>query len=80
MQNVFKLKDNASAKITIAKYLLPSGVDVGRKVDEDGQYLSGGIKPDIAVDLDYDKQVIIGDPKTDTQLKAAIEILKTKLG
>ena len=80
VQNVFKLKDNASAKITIAKYLLPSGLDVGRKVDEDGQYLSGGIKPDVVVELDYDKQVVVGDPKTDTQLKAAIEILKTKLG
>lgn len=80
VQNVFKLKDNASAKITIAKYLLPSGLDVGRKVDEDGQYLSGGLKPDIIVELDYDKPVVIGDPKTDVQLKAAIEILKTKLG
>lgn len=80
VQNVFKLKDNASAKITIAKYLLPSGVDISRKVDEDGQYVSGGIKPDIEVSNDPNNPPIIGDPKTDEPLKAAVDLLRSKLG
>ncbi|HRK20922.1 MAG TPA: S41 family peptidase [Fimbriimonadaceae bacterium] len=80
VQNVFKLKDNASAKITIAKYLLPSGVDISRKVDEDGQYVSGGIKPDIEVSNDPNNPPIIGDPKSDEPLKAAVELLRSKLG
>jgi carboxyl-terminal processing protease len=80
VQNVFKLKDNASAKITIAKYLLPSGQDVGRKVDEDGQYVSGGLAPDVEVELDPDKPPVLGDPSSDAQLAKAIEILSPKLG
>lgn len=80
VQNVFKLKDRASAKITIAKYMLPSGADISRKVDEDGQYLSGGIKPDIEVSNDPNNPPVIGDPKTDEPLKAAIDLLRSKLG
>lgn len=80
VQNVFKLKDGSSAKITIAKYILPSGADISRKVDEDGRYMSGGIKPDIEVANDPNNPPIIGDPKTDEPLKAAIDVLKSKLG
>lgn len=79
VQNIFKMADGASAKITIARYLLPSGFDVSRKVDEDGQYVSGGIKPDVEVKLDYSRNPIPGDPQTDNQLQTAIEILKTKI-
>jgi carboxyl-terminal processing protease len=79
VQNMFKLKDNASAKITIAKYLLPSGHDVGRKVDEDGMYLSGGLEPDVEVELDPMKAPIIGEPASDAQLAAAIQVLNSKI-
>ncbi len=79
VQNLFELSGEASAKITVAKYLLPSGFAVSRKVDEDGQYLSGGIKPDIEVELDLSQNPVPGDPKSDNQLQTAIEFLKNKL-
>lgn len=78
VQNVFMLVDGSSAKITIARYYLPRGVDIGRKVDEEGEYISGGLTPDVKVLLDLDSDVIIGDPKTDNQLQKAIEVIKSK--
>lgn len=79
VQNVFPLVDGPSAKITIAKYYLPGGFDISRKVDEEGEYKSGGLEPDVKVEMDYDDdKVILGDPKTDPQLKRAIEVLQTK--
>lgn len=75
VQEVKELIDGASAKITIAKYFLPSSEDIGRKVDEDGQYISGGLHPDVLVNLDEDKEVLFGDPKKDPQLQKAIEVL-----
>lgn len=79
VQEVKELIDGAGAKITIAKYFLPSAEDIGRKVDEDGQYVSGGLHPEIQVSLPEDKSVTFGDPKTDTQLKKAIDFVLGKL-
>jgi carboxyl-terminal processing protease len=78
VQNVTPLIGGSSAKITIARYFLPSGRDIGRKVDDEGQYISGGLNPDVKVDMDLDKQVIFGDVKTDTQLQKAVEVLQGK--
>jgi carboxyl-terminal processing protease len=78
VQNVFNLVDRASAKVTIAKYYLPSSGFIGRKVDEDGVFLSGGLKPDVEVKLDLDHEVEFGDPKTDNQLQSAIAVVKEK--
>jgi C-terminal peptidase prc len=40
-------------KLTIARYLLPTGRSIHRELDEEGNLLSvGGIEPDIEVDLD----------------------------
>lgn len=78
VQNVKNLVDLSSAKITIAKYFLPSGRDIGRKLDEDGEYVSGGLKPDIAVPFDYEADTLIGEPKTDGQLRKAVEFIKSK--
>ncbi len=78
VQNVFPLVDQASAKITIAKYFLPSGRFIGRKVDEDGVFLTGGLEPDVKVALTEDMQVEPGDPATDNQLRKAIEVLQAK--
>lgn len=78
VQEVKELIDGASAKITIAKYFLPITDDISRKVDEDGQYISGGIKPDIEVKLDESKPFNFsdfGDPKKDDQLRRAIEAI-----
>jgi carboxyl-terminal processing protease len=78
VQNVFPLVDEASAKITIAKYFLPNGEFIGRKVDSDGVFLTGGLEPTVKVSLDLDKDVTIGDPKSDSQLARAIQFLKDK--
>lgn len=79
VQEVTRLIDQASAKITVARYFLPSGQDIGRRVDEDGQYISGGIDPDVKVDLDLDKVTTFGDMKTDNQLQRAVEVIKSKM-
>ena len=78
VQNVFPLVDNSSAKVTIAKYYLPSSGYIGRKVDDDGVKVSGGLDPDVKVELRNDVMVTIGDPKTDNQLAKAIEVLRSK--
>ncbi len=80
VQNVFELIDGSSAKITIARYFLPNGTDIGRKVDENGIYLSGGLKPNVEQPLDLSKDPVIGDPKSDTQLQKAMELIQAKTG
>lgn len=80
VQNIFTLVDMASAKITIARYYLPSGDDISRRVDEDDTYISGGLKPDIIVPLKADANTIIGDPEKDSQLMKAVELIKSKRG
>lgn len=76
VQTVFTLVDGSSAKITLARYYLPSGRNIERKVDEDGQYLSGGLAPDIKVPLVIEDDTLLGEPGRDSQLDMAIEHLK----
>lgn len=79
VQNIFKLRDGSSAKITIARYYLPSGEYINRKVDEDGQFLSGGLEPDVKSSLDPDDtNIVLDDVKTDTQLQAALKVIRDK--
>lgn len=78
VQNVFMLVDGSSAKITIARYYLPSNTEMSRKVDEEGQYVSGGLEPDIKVPIDFTEMTNLGDPATDTQLAKALEIIREK--
>ncbi|CAN5341949.1 S41 family peptidase [soil metagenome] len=78
VQNVFQLVDQSSAKITIAHYYLPSTPYYGRKVDEDGVFISGGLEPSVKVDLDMDADPEIGNPKSDNQLAKAIEVVLEK--
>ncbi|MEZ0327303.1 MAG: S41 family peptidase, partial [Fimbriimonas sp.] len=78
VQNVFPLVDQSSAKITIARYFLPRTPFFGRKVDEDNVFVSGGLEPHVLVELDLDKDPELGDPKTDSQLKRAIEVIQQK--
>ncbi len=75
VQNVLPLRDKSSLKITIAKYYLPSGADISRKVDADGQYISGGLKPDVEVKLNLDQSPVIGDPNSDNQLAEAVKVV-----
>jgi len=76
VQNVFQLIDGASAKITIARYYLPSGEYIGRKVDEDGQYLSGGLIPEHLIDLDWSTEPELGNLAKDAQLQKAVEVVR----
>lgn len=80
VQNVILLKDMSRAKITIARYYLPSGENISRKVDEDGTRISGGITPQYEVPLDTSVQWELGDPEKDNQLAEAIHLIENKLG
>ncbi|MCB0826742.1 MAG: S41 family peptidase [Armatimonadetes bacterium] len=75
VQELRQLPEGATAKITIAKYFIPSGRDISRKLDEDGDYISGGLKPDYEVELELTEKTEIGNPEQDSQLKRALEIL-----
>lgn len=79
VQNVFPLIDGSSAKITIARYYLPSGADIGRKLDSYGEYKSGGLDPDYKVDIDsLDQKIVLGDPEKDPQLAKGIDFILSK--
>jgi carboxyl-terminal processing protease len=78
VQNVFSVVDGASAKITIARYYLPSGRDISRKVDEDGEYVSGGVSPDVVKALDINADTTIGNPEKDSQLARALAVIAAK--
>jgi carboxyl-terminal processing protease len=75
VQQLFSLRDGSSAKITIARYLLPDGTDISRVVDEEGEYVSGGVHPDLEVKPNEDVPREFGKPETDPQLQAAVEVL-----
>lgn len=76
VQQVFPMADGSSAKITTARYFLPSGTDISRTVDEEGQYISGGLKADVRVELETRRGVVVGDIRTDNQLQAAVKVVK----
>lgn len=75
VQNVFPLIDGSSAKVTIARYFLPMTGDISRKVDDDGQYLSGGLEPDIKVDIEGMNDISFGKPEKDPQLAKAVDYI-----
>ncbi len=68
VQTIMPLRDGSAIAITTAKYLTPKGTDIHKK----------GIEPDIEVEAadNFDPN----DPKTDSQLTAAIDVVKVKLG
>lgn len=80
VQTVVLLKDMSTAKITVSKYFLPSGEDISRKVDEDGTFLSGGVKPHHTVQKGPADKFVAGDPQRDPQLAKAIEVINQKTG
>ncbi len=77
VQHVEPLIDSASAKITIARYYLPKSGYIGRKVDDFGAFVSGGLEPDVKVELSMDTE-FLGDPKTDNQLARAVQVILSK--
>lgn len=79
VQDLFTLPEGATAKITIAKYLLPSGDDISRTQDEDGQYLSGGIRPAVPVEFDLKPGAQFAVVGKDSQLDKAISVLRSQM-
>lgn len=80
VQDIRRIADSSSAKITIARYLLPSGRDIGRRVDEEGMYISGGLEPDIKVEFPMEAGNYFGDPEKDPQMKEALRVIQEKRG
>lgn len=80
VQDIRRIADSSSAKITIARYLLPSGRDIGRRVDDDGMYISGGLEPDVKIEFPPDAAGSFGDPKSDPQILGALKLIREKRG
>lgn len=76
VQQVYPIRGGSGAKVTIARYYLPKSSDISRRVDEDGQYISGGLAPDIELELDLKPGGSLGDEKSDNQLARAIEFIQ----
>lgn len=77
VQVIRPLADGAQLKLTVARYFLPRGETVQRREDENGNFLSGGLEPDVAVKRSRD--FVAGDLKKDNQLKKAVEVMLSKL-
>ncbi len=77
VQDLYQLSEGASLKVTIAKYFLPQTPDISRKQDEDGTYVSGGLKPDFEVELDISKDTRFGEAGKDSQLDKAIAYIRS---
>ena len=82
VQTIFPLADGSALRLTTSKYFTPSGHDINNKYDEEHRPLfgTGGIKPDIEVEQSpdwVDQQ--FEDKEHDTQLKKALEVLRTQM-
>ena len=76
VQTVFSQRDGAGIKMTIARYYLPKSGALTRKVDEEGAYVSGGIQPDVKVDLNPDIEYESATMDKDAQFAKAVEVIK----
>jgi carboxyl-terminal processing protease len=76
VQTIFPLVDSSGIKLTIARYYLPKSGSLSRKVDDDGKYISGGIQPDVKVDLDDDSEFEAANVKKDAQFARAVEVIQ----
>lgn len=95
VQTIIPLPDQSAVKITTQRYFTPKRNDINKKFDDGGKQISGGIKPDIVVELtDKDNEAvrealrknpelirtIRDDIRYDPQLRKAVEVLQEKLG
>lgn len=78
VQTVFQEPDQAGIKVTIARYYLPKSGALTRKVDEEGAYISGGIQPDVKVDLNPDVEFEAATMDKDAQFAKAVELIKAR--
>lgn len=81
VQTLFPLDDNSALRLTTANYYPPKHNDINFKHDEDGMRIpnTGGVLPDIEV-KQSEKWKGFKDKANDTQLKRAMEVMRTKLG
>ncbi len=82
VQTLFPLSDGSALRLTTAKYFTPNGRDINNKYDEEKRPIfgSGGIMPDVEVEQSpdwVDQQ--FEDKAHDTQLKKALEVLRSDL-
>lgn len=78
VQTVFSQRDGAGIKMTIAHYFLPKSGALSRKVDEDGAYISGGLQPDVKVDLNPDLEFEPATMDKDAQFAKAVDVINGK--
>lgn len=71
VQTIFPLDTGTSVKLTTAKYLTPNKIDIHKK----------GIEPDVKVELKKGEEATISptDRKFDSQLTAAVQVLREKM-
>ncbi|KAA0228500.1 MAG: S41 family peptidase [Armatimonadetes bacterium ATM1] len=79
VQDVVDMPGGAQVKITVARYYLPSGASIQRVEDQDGNYVSGGIAPDITVEYKDGDTVVFGNPEKDPQLRRAVEHIVSQI-
>ena len=92
VQTIFPLDDDSAVKITTQHYFTPNKTDIHKKYDKHtGALLSGGITPDVAVQLSDDdwfrmrdaRRAKPTDPnaadKYDPQLQKALSLLQAQL-
>ena len=77
VQRMLSMADGSQIKLTIARYYLPNGESIQRRETPEGEFISGGIEPD--VEVEKDRLAVNGDPATDNQLRKAISIVSGKL-
>ncbi|MDQ2987156.1 MAG: S41 family peptidase [Armatimonadota bacterium] len=77
VQRMLAMADGSQIKLTIARYYLPNGESIQRRESDEGEYISGGIEPDI--DVEKDRLAVNGDLKTDNQLRKAVSVVLEKL-
>lgn len=77
VQRMLSMADGSQIKLTIARYYLPSGQSIQRRETDEGEFISGGIKPD--VEVEKDRLAVNGDLTTDNQLREGVKILLEKL-
>ena len=95
VQTIIPLADDSAVKVTTQHYFTPKMGDINKKFDDSGKQISGGIKPDVVVEItDKDAKAlqeatlnaapeevyqIRNDPRYDPQLRKALEVIREKM-
>jgi carboxyl-terminal processing protease len=87
VQTIIPVSGNGAVKVTTQRYFTPNHVDINKKVDENGKQISGGIAPDIEIDIsekDVEKmrEAYKKNPDDyghDPQINKALSVIKDQL-